>query len=130
MLHIQSRVTLLLSCVYGCYSITCCESTYGCEASNFVSEPLGLNYCYFFSYPLVGVKVKRQSIVILLDNNPGSLFDCFRTDATLHNKLLFESEQDSFGQSIYSWASRQQQEREEVEGMYQNQGRLTMLSGH
>jgi hypothetical protein len=52
------------------------------EASNLVAKPLGLNYSDLLAHPLVGVKVKSEAAIILLDDDTRSLLDCFRANTT------------------------------------------------
>lgn len=40
--------------------------SHSCEASNFVSEPLGLDNCNLLCHSLVGVEIKSKPVVILL----------------------------------------------------------------
>lgn len=56
---------------------------YRCEASDLVAQPLGLDNGNLLTYPLVCVKVERETAVILLDNDTRSLLHGLGTHTTL-----------------------------------------------
>lgn len=59
------------------------SSAYGCKSSNLISEPLGLDDCNLLCNSLVGVKVKCEPVVVLLNDGPRGLLDGLCTNATL-----------------------------------------------
>ncbi len=58
--------------------------THSCEASNLVSQSLGLDYCNLLCNSLVCMKVEGQSVVVFLNDDPRRLLDGLGTNATLH----------------------------------------------
>lgn len=59
---------------------------YSCETSNLISQPFGLDDCNLLCNSLVGVKVKREPVVVLLDDRPRGLLDGLCTNATLQQQ--------------------------------------------
>lgn len=55
----------------------------GGEARDLVAKPLGLDDCHLLADALVGVEIKGQAVVVLLDDDTRSLLDCLGADATL-----------------------------------------------
>ena len=58
-------------------------SAYCGEACNFIPQSFGLNDGHLLCHSLVSVKVKSQTCIILLDDDPGGFLDGFRSNAAL-----------------------------------------------
>jgi len=56
----------------------------GDEASNLVAHPLGRDDGNLIAHSFVGVEVKSQARVVLLNDSPGGLLDSLSSDTLFH----------------------------------------------
>ena len=58
----------------------------GDETSDLISHSLGRNDCHLAGDALVGVKIQRQTRIVLLDNDSRRLLDGFSSDTLIRRK--------------------------------------------
>ncbi len=75
----------------------------GGEPSNLVPEALGGDDSNLIANLLVGLEIQSQTGVVLFNNEPGGLFDCLGSDATLKEKKALGTRRQKKNSIEHTW---------------------------